>query len=57
MISLTEFENLMGKKRFAEILGEFVVKSPGKLTLVPVSDSRPEVDMSNQAEDEFRALD
>ena len=26
---------MMGKKRFAQILGEFVVKPPGKLALVP----------------------
>lgn len=34
LISLTEFEKLMGKKKFKEILGEYVVKPPGKLALV-----------------------
>lgn len=57
LISLTEFEKLMGKKRFAQILGSFVVKPPGKLTLVPEDDPRPAVDLQSAAEDEFTALD
>lgn len=57
IISLTEFEKMMGKKRFAEILGAFVVKPPGKLTLVPNTDPRPAVDLSSSAEDEFTALE
>ena len=56
MISLTEFEKLMGKKKFAEILGEYVVKPPGKLALVPESDPREAVD-TQTAHDEFSALD
>lgn len=56
LISLTEFEKMMGKKRFAEILGKFVVKPPGKLALVPESDPRPEVDLSS-VEDEFEPLE
>jgi hypothetical protein len=57
LISLTEFEKMMGKKRFAQILGEYVVKPPGKLTLVPESDPRPVVDLSSSAEDEFEVLE
>ena len=56
LISLTEFEKMMGKKRFAEILGQYVLKPPGKLALVPESDPRPAVDLKNTAEDEFEAL-
>ena len=56
LISLTEFEKMMGKKRFTEILGKYVAKPPGKLTLVPESDPRPAVDMSSAA-DEFDVLD
>ena len=47
LISLIEFEKLMGKKKFAELLGEYVAKPPGKLALVPDSDPRPPVDLSN----------
>ena len=52
LISLTAFEKLMGKKKFQEILGEYVVKPPGKLD----SDSREAVNLQT-AEDEFAVLD
>lgn len=38
--TLTELEKLMGKTEFAEKLGCFVVKPPGKPTLAPQSDKR-----------------
>jgi hypothetical protein len=57
LLSLTEFEKMMGKKRFAEILGEYVTKPPGKLALVPESDPRPAVDLNDMAEDEFQPLE
>lgn len=47
LLTLTEFEKMMGKKKFAQILGEYVTKPPGKLALVPVSDPRPAVDVSS----------
>lgn len=49
LISLTEFEKMMGKKRFAELLGSYVVKPPGKLALVPESDPRPPVELDDTA--------
>ncbi|MGO5292768.1 DUF2800 domain-containing protein [Bilifractor sp. LCP19S3_H10] len=52
LMTLTEIEKLMGKKKFADILGDFVVKPPGKLSLVEDSDPRPAVDPS-AAEDDF----
>lgn len=57
LISLTEFEKMMGKKKFAELLGEFVAKPPGKLALVPESDPRPPVDLSNGVSEEFEVLE
>lgn len=45
MLSLSEFEKMMGKKRFNEVLGDYVLKPPGKLTLVPESDPRDAVDI------------
>ena len=60
LITLTEFEKMMGKKKFAEILGEYVTKPLGKLSLVPESDKRPAVDVSNEnrgVSDDFDALD
>lgn len=38
--SLTGIEELMGKKEFAEKIGQFVVKPIGKPTLAPMSDKR-----------------
>ena len=52
LITLTAFEKLMGKDKFSEILGSYVTKPAGKLTLVPVSDKRPEVTV-NTVNDEF----
>lgn len=44
LIPITEMEKLMGKKNFAEILGDLVHKPPGKLTLAPETDKRPAVE-------------
>ena len=56
LITLTEFEKMMGKKRFNELLGEYVAKPPGKLVLVPESDPRPPVDLNNAPDQEFAVL-
>ena len=56
LITLTEFEKMMGKKRFAELLGDYVAKPPGKLALVPESDPRPPVDLTNTPDREFAVL-
>lgn len=52
LITLTAFEKLMGKETFKEVLGGFVTKPAGKLTLVPVGNKRPEVTV-NTVNDEF----
>ncbi|MFQ9978504.1 DUF2800 domain-containing protein [Clostridium cadaveris] len=51
LITITEMEKLMGKSKFNEILGELVMKPPGKPTLVPVSDKRPEMNTSSAKND------
>ena len=56
LITLTEFEKMMGKKRFNELLGDYVAKPPGKLALVPDSDPRPAVDLCNVPDQEFSVL-
>ena len=55
LITLTEFEKMMGKKKFNELLGEYVAKPPGKLALVPESDPREPVDLSTPGQ-EFSVL-
>ena len=52
LITLTAFEKLMGKDTFQEVLGPYVTKPKGKLTLVPVTDKRPEV-FVNTVQDDF----
>ena len=56
LISLTEFEKLMGKKNFNELLGAYVAKPPGKLALVPESDPREPVDLTAAPDQEFAVL-
>ena len=51
LITLTEFEKLMGKAKFNEVLGDLVYKPLGKPTLVPVSDKRPAINVSNATND------
>lgn len=55
LITLTEFEKMMGKKKFNELLGEYVAKPPGKLALVPESDPRKPVDLTTPGQ-EFSVL-
>ena len=56
LITLTEFEKMMGKKKFAELLGKYVTKPPGKLSLVPESDPRESVVLNNSPNQEFAVL-
>ena len=51
LIPITEMEKLMGKKAFAEILGNLVEKPKGKPTLVPVSDRRPAITTTDAAQE------
>ena len=47
LITLTEMQKLMGKMKFQEILGGLIYKPSGKPTLVPTSDKRPAMNVSN----------
>jgi hypothetical protein len=47
LITITEMQKLMGKKQFEEILGDLIYKPQGKPTLVPISDKRAAVNISN----------
>ena len=52
LLPITKLEKVMGKKKFDELLGPYIYKPAGKLTLVPNSDKRPAVDTTT-AQDEF----
>ena len=54
LLGITAMTSLLGKKRFNELLGSLVMKPPGKPTLVPDTDKRPEM---NSAEDDFKDPD
>lgn len=51
--SITSIEKIVGKKRFAEILSDIVIKPQGKPTLVPLEDKRPAMGY-NQAKLDFK---
>ena len=50
ILGITAMTKLLGKRRFEEILGQFVIKAPGKPTLVPESDKRQ---AASSAKDDF----
>ena len=55
LITLTEMEKLMGKQKFKDILGDFIIKPPGKPTLVPLSNKRQALNVSS-AKTEFNKI-
>ena len=56
LITMTEMQKLMGKKQFDQILGDLIIKPQGKPTLVPVTDKRPAMNVTN-ANNEFKQED
>lgn len=41
LLGITAMQKQLGKKQFTELLGDFLVKPPGKPTIVPDTDKRP----------------
>ena len=56
LITLTEMQKLMGKATFEKVLGDLIYKPPRKPTLVPNSDKREAMHISN-AKNEFKMED
>lgn len=47
---VTDMEKLLGKNMFQQLIGPYIIKPPGKPTLVPETDNRPEL---NSAAEDF----
>ena len=53
LLGLTDMEKLVGKKKFGELAGSFIVKPAGSPTLVPDSDKRPPLNTAAKAAEDF----
>lgn len=53
LLGITAMTSLLGKKKFSELLDEYVIKPEGKPTLVPESDKRPELNTVDKAKELF----
>lgn len=51
--TITDLEKMVGKKRFAELMGDYIDKPAGKPTLAPESDKRQAI---NTAADDFKDI-
>lgn len=55
VLTLAQMEKAIGKKTFGELVGDLVVKNPGKPTLVEESDKRPKITNQPTAADVFNS--
>lgn len=55
VLTLAQMEKAVGKKAFGELVGDLIVKSPGKPTLVEESDKRPRITNQPTAADVFNS--
>lgn len=53
-LTLAQVEKLMGKAHFEDVAGEYVVKNPGKPTLVPSTDKRQAITNKISANEAFK---
>ena len=51
LLGITAMTSMLGKKKFEELLGAFIIKPQGKPTLVPDNDKRPAL---NTAKEDFK---
>ena len=57
VLGITAMEKAIGKSKFADIIGPYTIKPPGKATLVPESDKRPELNSLENAKADFAAVE
>lgn len=56
LVTITELQKRLGKQKFEELIGKFIVKPEGKPTLVERSDKRAEIEITS-AQDDFKNID
>lgn len=54
LLGLTAMEKLVGKKRFTELAGDYIIKPEGAPTLVPEADKRPPINTAAKAAEDFK---
>lgn len=54
LLRITQMEKFLGKKKTAELIGDFIEKPAGKPTLVPESDKRPAINSAESAAKDFK---
>lgn len=52
-LTLAKVEKVVGKKEFNALVGDYIIKSEGKPTLVPVTDKREAITNQQAASDVF----
>jgi hypothetical protein len=57
LLGITAMEKEIGKKVFSEHLSELIIKPPGKPTLAPETDKRPEFNSSEAAAKDFSQIE
>lgn len=56
-LTLAQAEKVVGRSKFAELVGSYIVSNPGKPTLVPESDKRKAISNAIKAEDVFQRME
>lgn len=54
LLGLTAMEKLVGKKKFGELAGQYIIKPEGAPTLVPEADKRPPINTAAKAAEDFK---
>lgn len=54
ILSPTQMDKAIGKKKVAELLEEYIERTPGAPTIAPISDKRPAYDRLAEAQDDFK---
>ena len=56
LLGLTAMEKLVGKKKFGELAGQYIIKPEGAPTLVPEADKRPPINTAAKAAEDFKSI-